>query len=58
MEGGFLILMLALFTMLVFVVAAIVSKRKTEERMDDPQSEKSTLAKDKSSHGKPADVSS
>ena len=56
MENGFLILMLALFTLLIFVVLAIVSKRKTEQRINDNSAPKSTLAADKSSTGKPADV--
>ncbi|WP_187432055.1 hypothetical protein ROLI_047670 (plasmid) [Roseobacter fucihabitans] len=56
MESGFIVIMLALFTLLAFVVMAIISKRKTEERMDDPSTTKSTLAADKSSTGKPADV--
>jgi hypothetical protein len=34
----------------------MTSKRKTEERMADPNAPKSTLAADKSSTGKPADV--
>ena len=56
METGFIVILLALFTLLAFVVMAIISKRKTEQRMDDPTATKSTLAADKSSHGKPADV--
>ena len=56
MDGGFIVILLALFTLLVFVIMAMVSKAKTEDRMDDPNAEKSTLAEDKSSHGKPADV--
>ena len=56
MDGGFLVILLALFTLIAFVVMAIISKRKTEERMEDDTSVKSTLAADKSAHGKPADV--
>jgi len=56
MDSGFIVILLALFTLLAVVVMAIVSKRKTEQRMDDPTAEKSTLAADKSSTGKPADV--
>lgn len=56
MEPGFIVLLLAMFTLLAFVVLAIISKRKTEARMEDDTARKSTLAKDKSSHGKPADV--
>jgi len=56
MESGFIVIMLALFTLLAFIVMAIISKRQTEARMDDPSATKSTLAADKSSTGKPADV--
>lgn len=56
MESGFVVILLALFTLLAFVVVAIIDKRKTERRMDDPSASKSTLAADKSSTGKPADV--
>ncbi len=56
MESGFVVIMLALFTLLAVIVMAIVSKRKTEQRMANDTAEKSTLAADKSSHGKPADV--
>lgn len=56
MEPGSIVLLLALFTLLVFVVLALVSKRKTNKRMQDDTAPKSTLAADKSSNGKPADV--
>lgn len=56
MDTGFIVILLALFTLLAFVVAAILSKHKTEQRMQDDSAEKSTLAADKSSRGKPADV--
>lgn len=56
MESGFIVIILALFTLLAFIVVAIMSKHKTERRMDDPSATKSTLAEDKSSTGKPADV--
>ncbi|WP_299877836.1 hypothetical protein [uncultured Sulfitobacter sp.] len=56
MEPGFIVPLLALFTLLVFIVLALISKRKTEKRMQDDSAPKSTLAADKSSHGKPADV--
>lgn len=56
MDNGLIVIVLALFTLLAFVVVAMVSKRKTEKRMDDKNAEKSTLAADKSSDGKPADV--
>lgn len=56
MEHGVLVLMLAMFTLLVFIGLAIISKRQTEKRMKDSTATKSTLAADKSSSGKPADV--
>ena len=56
MENGMIVILLALFTLLAFVVVAIVSKRKTEQRLKDKNADKSTLAADKSSTGKPADV--
>ncbi|EBA11168.1 hypothetical protein [Roseobacter sp. CCS2] len=56
MDTGFIVILLALFTLLAFVVIAIVSKRKTEARMENDNAEKSTLAADKPSDGKPADV--
>ena len=56
MENGFIVILLALFTLLAFVVVAIISKIKTEQRMANDIAEKSTLAADKSSTGKPADV--
>ena len=56
METGFIVILLALFTLLAFVVMAIISKHKTEQRMADKSANKSTLAADKSSHDKPADV--
>lgn len=43
-------------TLALVIVFAMTSKRKTDNRLDDPTSEKSTLAKDKSANGKPADV--
>lgn len=51
-----LVVILALFTMLAVIVFALVSKAKVEKRLSDPDSTKSTLAADKSAHGKPADV--
>ncbi len=38
------------------LVFAIISKKKTEERLEDDDAPKSTLASDKSSTGNPADV--
>lgn len=43
-------------TLLAFVAFAYMSKRKTEQRMDDESATKSTLAADKRSDGSPADV--
>ena len=51
-----LLVVLALGTLLAGVVFALASKAQVEARMDDPSATKSTLAKDKSSTGKPADV--
>ena len=38
------------------VILALLSKRQTEERQQDPDAPKSTLAADKDSHGEPADA--
>jgi len=46
MDVTTLLPVLALFTLLAVAVFALVSKKKTEERMDDPTVPKSTLAKD------------
>ncbi|MEW9919035.1 hypothetical protein AB2B41_05445 [Marimonas sp. MJW-29] len=43
-------------TLLLAVIFGLVIKRKTENRLHDQNAEKSTLAADKSAHGKPADV--
>lgn len=43
-------------TFLLVIGFAIWSKRATEERLDDGDAPKSTLAVDKDSRGKPADV--
>lgn len=56
MTASYIIVILALLTMLAGIVFALVSKAKLEARMDDPDAVKSTLAADKSSHGTPADV--
>lgn len=56
MEGGFIVIALALVTLLAFVVFAQISRRQVRDRMDDHTAPKSTLAADKSSTGKPADV--
>ncbi|MEY1556381.1 hypothetical protein AB3Y40_12180 [Yoonia sp. R2331] len=56
MDGGTIVILLAIFTLLAVAPLAFINMRKTKERMDDPTSTKSTLAADKSSTGKPADV--
>lgn len=56
MESGIIVGLLAFFTLVSVAVLAFASKRKTDARLDDPTSTKSTLAADKSSTGKPADV--
>jgi len=56
MDWTTLIAALAFVTLLAFVGFAFVSKRKVEDRMDDPAAPKSTLATDKDSKGTPADV--
>ncbi|SPH21866.1 hypothetical protein ASD8599_02617 [Ascidiaceihabitans donghaensis] len=56
MDASYIIVILALVTMLALIVFALASKAKLERRMDDPNSKKSTLAADKSSSGSPADV--
>lgn len=52
----YIIVILALLTMLFMIVFALVGKKQIEERVDDSSRPKSTLAKDKASDGKPADV--
>ncbi len=56
MDWTSLIAVLAFFTLLVWVTIAFVSKQQIEKRIENPDAPKSTLAKDKSSHGTPADV--
>jgi hypothetical protein len=56
MDFTYLVVILALGTLLAVTVFARWSKEKTEARMADPNAPKSTLAADKSSRGKPADV--
>lgn len=50
MEPGYFLAALSIFTFGAVIVAAIVSKKKTEERLNDPEAHKdknkSTLAKD------------
>ncbi|MFO6463968.1 hypothetical protein [uncultured Jannaschia sp.] len=52
----FLLPALAFMTLLGVVVFAFMSQEKIHKRMDDDKARKSTLAADKDSHGKPADV--
>tara|TARA_R110002049_G_scaffold81092_2_gene206111 strand:- start:1259 stop:1429 length:171 start_codon:yes stop_codon:yes gene_type:complete len=47
---------LAIVTFAIMIGIALYSKRKVDERRDDPSAPKSTLAKDKNSKGDPADV--
>ncbi|MCR8827639.1 hypothetical protein [Pseudosulfitobacter koreensis] len=47
---------LAIVTLVIVLVLALVNKRKVDKRRADPNSERSTLAKDKSSTGHPPDV--
>ncbi|UWR21397.1 hypothetical protein [Sulfitobacter sp. S190] len=56
MDWTILTAALAFVTLLGAVGFAIYNKRSVENRMDDPSAAKSTLAKDKDAHGKPADV--
>jgi len=56
MNIGILLPVLAVGTMALVIVFAVVSKRKVEQRKADAAAEKSTLAVDKQSDGKPADV--
>jgi hypothetical protein len=46
MEVATLIPTLALVTLLIATVAALISKKSTEERRKDPNAPKSTLAED------------
>ncbi|WP_299670469.1 hypothetical protein [uncultured Roseobacter sp.] len=56
MDFTYLIVILALMTMLAVIVFAMVSKAKVENRREDSDSKKSTLAPDKRSDGEPVDV--
>ena len=56
MDWTSLVGLLAIVTLAAGIFIAFLSKRAVEARMDDPEAPKSTLAADKSSHGKPADV--
>lgn len=50
MDFAYIIPLLALFTLLAVIVFAIMSKKKTEDRLHDSSAPKSTLAPDASSH--------
>jgi len=56
MDWTSLIGALAFFTLGIWILLAFISKQKVEQRLDDPNARKSTLASDKSSTGTPADV--
>ncbi|MGB3407413.1 MAG: hypothetical protein WBA67_07950 [Jannaschia sp.] len=56
MLTSFLLPVLAFGTLLAVTVFALVSQQKVLDRKRDPNAPKSTLAADKDSHGKPADV--
>lgn len=56
MDLTFLLVTLALGTMLAVVLFALLSKKNVEYRRNDPDSKRSTLAKDGPSHGAPQDV--
>ncbi|MCI5110459.1 MAG: hypothetical protein MRY75_07870 [Marivita sp.] len=46
MTAEFLVPLLALMTMLAFIVFALVSKHRTEQKLEDPHAPKSRLAED------------
>jgi hypothetical protein len=54
METGYFLAILSLFTFVAVIVFALISKKKTEERLADPEAHrdenKSTLAKDAPDH--------
>ena len=56
MDWTSLVGLLAFFTLAVFAVLAFVSKQQVEKRIENGDAPRSTLAKDKNSHGTPADV--
>ncbi|MDF1726362.1 MAG: hypothetical protein P1U53_01315 [Sulfitobacter sp.] len=56
MDWTSLVGLLFLVTLAAGVAIAFFSKRRTEDRIHDPSADKSTLAEDKDSHGKPADT--
>ena len=56
MDWSYLVGALAVVTLLAGVVVAMISKKKTEDEIHDPNDPKSTLATDGDPHGKPKDV--
>ncbi len=56
MDFEFFIPLMALSTMLIFLVFALINMYKTQQRLDDPNAPRSTLSPDKRSDGTPADV--
>ncbi len=56
MDGSILIGAMAFTTLLGVAAFAFISKRKVDERKAQKNAPKSTLAEDKDSKGKPADV--
>jgi len=56
MDSSLLIGAMAFTTILGVAAFAYYSKRKTDERMEDPDARKSTLAADQPSNARPADV--
>ncbi len=50
MDFSFIVPFLALVTMLAFLIFALWSKHKTEQRRQDPAAPKSALAEDGSPH--------
>lgn len=56
MDASLYLPLLSLFTLGAVIVFAIVSVRAVRQRRRDDDTRKSTLAADKNSKGKPADV--
>jgi hypothetical protein len=50
MDFAYIVPILALVTLLAVIVFAMMSKKRTEERLHDSNAPKSTLAPDASSH--------
>ncbi|WP_306115552.1 MULTISPECIES: hypothetical protein [unclassified Roseovarius] len=56
MQADSLVIALAIFTITAVGVFALISKIRTQRRLREENSTKSTLAADKRSDGDPADV--